>query len=372
MVATWGAAALIHEGLFFKDSGEDARGIHPGKFGAQYGRMTRLADGSWLVVYTIYDNDGYRNGDLAGLAWHGTALQVARSMDRCRTWKVVSTIRGDNRDLDNGEIIQLPNHELLIAFRSVRWQQSYQIRVCRSADGGATWQQLSKVDCNEGYPRSLGNPDKGVYEPDFCLLQDGSLALFYANEKHVTETPAYSQVISEKISTDDGRTWGNEAWVAWDPAEPGERPGMPVVTRMANGRYIIVFEVVGRGHQPGICHKSSPDGRTWAPGLGEPIAGQAGGPYVTLLDQGALALTSNTGNVSFSEDDGETWQLDESLAWGDGALGRFWWLSIYQTGPDEIGVVASTPRSGGGTAVQIRFGKISRSFPHETLAGGHS
>src|SRR6266478_6330537 len=193
----WNNMVLVNAAPHFEDHGRDARHIQPGRFGSQYGRMAKLADKSWFIVYTIYDNSGYKYGDAHHLSWQGTALQMAKSSDNCRTWSVISTLRADNRDLDNGQIIQLSNGRLLMAGRSVRWQESYFIYVWSSTDGGITWQLLSQPDKNEGFPGSLGNPDKGVYEPHFCLRNGGTLALFYSNEKHVTETPSYSQIISE-------------------------------------------------------------------------------------------------------------------------------------------------------------------------------
>jgi len=99
----------------FEDHGGDARHIQPGRFGSQYGRMAKLADGSLLIVYTIYDNSGYQYSDAHHLSWQGTALQVAKSSDNCRTWTVISTLRANNRDLDNGQNIQLSNGHLLMA-----------------------------------------------------------------------------------------------------------------------------------------------------------------------------------------------------------------------------------------------------------------
>ena len=153
--------------------------------------------------------------------------------------RVISTLRDNNRDLDNGMIIQLPNGELRMAARSVRWQESYRIYVWSSRDGGETWQWLSSVDSNEGPPGSLGFPDKGLYEPHFVLLDNGDLAVMYANEKHVTENPSYSQIVSEKVSSDGGATWGKEIWVAWDPGNPSSRPGMPVLTRIRGAMGIL-------------------------------------------------------------------------------------------------------------------------------------
>jgi hypothetical protein len=363
----WGKAVVINDTSNFPDQGKDARGINPGKFGSQYGRMTKLAGGNWLIVYTIYDNNGYQFADSHELTGQGTALQVARSADNCRTWRVISTLRANNRDLDNGEILQLPNGQLRMAARSVRWQESYRIGIWSSIDGGATWQSLSHVDGNEGFPGSLGHPDKGVYEPFLQLLADGTLAVLYASEKHVTGNPSYSQIVSEKLSSDGGQNWGDEIWVAWDPKKPSDRPGMPVIAKMANGQYLAAFEVVGSQHADIFC-KSSPDGKSWTPGLGTVVPGQAGGPYIISLADGRLVMTSNTGNVSFSDNDGATWRLNDRPAWGDGTINTYWWLSVYQTGPQEIGVVASVPRPSGGTQVQIKFGKLSAPAPKSQTA----
>ena len=113
----WENAVVINTTSNFVDGGRDARGINPGRFGSQYGRLAKLADGSWLAVFTIYDNKGYKYGDAHGLTWQGTALQVARSTDNCRTWTLISTLRDNNRDLDNGELIQLPDGQLRLAPR---------------------------------------------------------------------------------------------------------------------------------------------------------------------------------------------------------------------------------------------------------------
>src|SRR6187402_985669 len=44
----WGSGVLINNIPTFTDAGTDARGLHPGTFGSEYGRMLKLANGSWL------------------------------------------------------------------------------------------------------------------------------------------------------------------------------------------------------------------------------------------------------------------------------------------------------------------------------------
>ncbi len=103
----------------------------------------------------------------------------------------------------------------------------------QSADQGRQWTKLSTIETAEGAPGELGKPDKGIYEPHLYYLDNGQLAVMYANERHVTETPSYSQIISQKVSPDGGATWGKEIWVAYESDHNASRPGMPVWTKLA-------------------------------------------------------------------------------------------------------------------------------------------
>ena len=151
-----GYPVLIRDIPHFNDSGKDSRLGYPGRL-FEYGRMVILQDGSWLVVYTIYDNDGYKY-DADG----GTALEFSLSKDQGKTWEVISRLDHPSRDLDNGQMIVMDNGDVLLSCRSVRWQESYQLPVYKSSDGGRSWEFLSMIDENNGPPGALGNPDKGM------------------------------------------------------------------------------------------------------------------------------------------------------------------------------------------------------------------
>ncbi len=257
---SWGAEVQIADPPIYDNGASDARRIHPGRFGADYPRAVRLTDGSWLCTYAGFEkgNRGYL-ADPRG----GTRIFVTKSTDGGQSWKPIAMLSDPGRDLDNGELIQLPNGAILLGTRSVRWQESYRLPVFRSMDDGDTWKFLSTLDSNEGKPGELGHPDKGVYEPHFYQLDVHTLAVMYSTEKHVVENPSYSQTVAEKLSRDDGATWGNEIRVA--AKGPKDRPGMPVWTKMGNGRYIVVYEVCG----PEDCQiysKTSDDGVHWGCG----------------------------------------------------------------------------------------------------------
>jgi GH43 family beta-xylosidase len=346
----WTATALVNDIPAFnqspaaKGSKETAR--DHGHYGSEYGRMVQLPDGSWIAAYTVSRNAGYLKDPSGGLE-----IQVSYSTDHARTWKPVSILTDKGRDLDNAQLVYLKDGSLLLACRSVRWRESYRLPVYRSTDKGLHWTLYSTIDANEGKPGELGQPDKGIYEPHMYLLDDGRLAVLYANEKHVVETPSYSQVISQKISEDLGHTWGPESLAVYTPGNAASRPGMPVWTKMTNGSYIMVYEVCG----PEKCHvyyKISRDGMHWPEGLGNAIPGQLGGPYVLSCSNGLLVVSSNSAVISLSHDWGTHW-TQAPKAWP-----QLLWSSIYQTGAHEIAVMNSVARPGGGHNIQLRFGQL--------------
>ncbi|WP_320930344.1 exo-alpha-sialidase [Hungatella sp.] len=350
----WDKPAVIHNMPYFEDAGIDARLLHPGMFGSQYPRMVILKDGTWLVVYTVYDNNGYL-ADPAG----GTCLEFAKSSDQGKNWTKVSRLSHPARDLDNGQMILAKNGDILLCCRSVRWQESYQLPVYRSGNGGKSWEFYSILDERNGAPGSLGNPDKGMYEPHFYRLADGRLSVMYANEVHVTERPYYSQIISQKISEDDGSTWGQEIWVAWDASNPQYRPGMPVWMRMQDGRYIVVFEVVRlvltQLESADIYYKISEDGIHWEEGIGTRIPEQSGGPFIEQQNSGRLLVTSLSGNISYSDDNAETWKVASPAPFE-----TFIWPCVYALSGDRILLLNSCTRENGGENIQVRIGEFER------------
>jgi hypothetical protein len=349
---TWQKPVVIHNLPLFEDAGLDARLLRPGRYGCQYSRMVVLEDGSWLAVYTVYDNNGYL-ADPKG----GTVLAFSVSCDHGETWRQISVLRHPARDLDNGQMILDREGNILLCCRSVRWQESYQLPVYRSKDSGKTWEFYSIIDEHNGAPGCFGNPDKGLYEPHFYWLQGGRLSVMYANEKHVTEPPYYSQIISQKISDDNGRNWGEEIWVAWDSSNPQFRPGMPVWTRMKNGKYIVVYEVVKlvltQLESADIYYKISEDGIHWDAGIGTKIPKQSGGPFIEQMSGGRLVVTSLSGEISYSDNSGGSWDTIRPKAFP-----KFLWPSLYVTDSEQLVLFNSCGRKDGGENIQMRVGKF--------------
>lgn len=290
-----------------------------------WGRMIRLANGDWLAVSTRF------------LPQQST-LQLLVSHDQARTWTAVGEVTEPGRLLDNGSLIGLDDGSLLLTGRSLITGESYRLPVYRSTDGGKTWSQRSVIDANEGVPGSLHK--RGLWEPHFYQLSDGRLAVAYASEKHAGATPAYSQVCSVRISADAGKSWGREMSLVRQRGGGALRPGMPVVAKLGDGRFIAVYEIVGVGDAE-VFFKISPDGVAWPDGLGTRIPGHHAGPWVTVLSDGRLLLTSCSNTLSCSADHGSSWSSVGPPAWELGTGKNFTWPAIYQISGDEIAVMVS-------------------------------
>lgn len=364
---TWEEPVLVHNIMPFTDAGPDARGERPGNFGSQFPRMITNGN-TWLAAYTIYRNNGYL-ADPAG----GNELQIAKSGDGGQNWNIIATITDPGRDLDNAQLLQLENGDILLACRSVIWHQSYKLDVYKSSDQGYHWSYLSTIDEISGAPGELANPDRGVYEPYMVQLDADTIGVMYASEKYAVSSPAYSQILAMKTSNTAGQTWGEEIWTVYDTEHENARPGMPVWTKMQNGKYILVYEIVGTTDVD-VFYKISEDGINWPAGMGSQIPGQKGAPFVLALSSGELVVTSNTHKISVSRDEGTTWNLESNAPFGSlfGDADNLW-PALYQTGSDQIVCITSAGRSGSGYTdsghnIQLRRGYLNP--PSPGLDGG--
>ena len=301
---------------------------------AGWGRLARLPDGRWLAVTTRYPGG------------ETTTLQLSVSSDNARSWKPLSRVAEPKRKLDNGELFVLPDARVLLAMRSLIDGVSYRLNVYASDDQGASWSFLSTITRNES---PAGRKDRGVWEPVFTRLDDGTLSVVYADETRADETPSFNQVVSQQLSKDGGRTWSPAVTIASQPGGGKLRPGMPVMTRRPDGGFLMVLETCGDDPQCPVSYKTSADGRSWPAGLGTPMADQRCGPHVMSTTGGTMFVTSCFNEVGTSEDGGNTWTTVKPPAWPLGF--RHSWPAVVQFGPQEIGVVNVVDGS-----VQIRFG----------------
>ncbi len=308
--------------------------------GPAWGRMLPWdKEGDNLITYTEYPSGGT------------PIIKVARSNPTTPTWTEIASIPSPTDHgghiQEQSQMVQLADGTILMAMRNrqtdLNW---FGLPIVKSTDGGYTWNYVSQLDTN---PNSNGRFDRGLWEPFLYVLPNGCVAGFYANEKHADDTPSYSQIVSERVSCDEGQTWGSEIYAA---AQAGSaRPGMPGLARMANGQYILVFEVCATDNC-NIHYKISNDGMTWSSDLGTTIPNQQSGPYVCVLSTGRILVTSaNTNQISISDDNGQSWYLNDPPAWSTSATGT--WPAIYQTESREVGVVVNL-----NGAVRINFGNF--------------
>lgn len=295
--------------------------------GVQYGRLLALNNQSKEENNVLLATHCELN---AGLTENAPGYPIYRSNDNGKTWSIISrvsdTVTGASSEW-NPTLFELskpcgdyPSGTIILAACSVdpEHKKESHIRLYFSLDGGYTFDQGVVV-------ASAGGLDDGVWEPFLIQLDDGSLVCYYSDDSD----SGHSQKIVYKQS-EDGKNWDKEVTVtASDIFE--ERPGMPVVTRLSDGSYFMVYEVVDKSGTPGnpIYFKRSSDGLDWgeASFIGEELISKNGkkalgsAPYCGWTpvggENGALIVSgshmrkgkSKTGSDYFiSYDNGNTWE----------------------------------------------------------------
>ncbi len=323
---------------FGSTSCETAPAVPPGQLigwnqvyngpGGAWHRLAKLADGTWLRVLTTFPSS------------QRSELQIYKSTDNARTWSQISGVNDGNRLVDNGFLYVAPNSDLLISARNNVLGRSYMISQWRSMDKGHTWSREADIDSASG--------NRGLWEPYYYSLGDGKSAVMWADETY----SGLSQVLVQKVSSDNGRSWGPERVVVADGLNG--RPGMAGVIRMTNGQYLFTFEVCGT-QGCATYNKKSSNGIDWPSGIGTRIPGHVCGPFVMSLADGRVVVSScriadgnNTTPISYSTDFGNTWKSN-AQAFGDaGEFGE--WPALYQISATEIITV---------NGARIRFGSVA-------------
>ncbi|MDQ0061461.1 RICIN domain-containing protein [Paenibacillus harenae] len=233
--------------------------------GANYPRLIRL------------NHSGSANGTLLatfeqspGNTGNKPVFPIYRSTDDGKTWTHLSDIVDTQNNWGmvwQPQLFEMPQTignvpagTILAAGYSVQfgsnWAHRYgKIDLYRSDDHGLTWQFMSNI-------AQAGDYDHPIWEPFFAIDNYGNLVCYYSDER---QHELHSQKLVHQVSTDGGYTWGP---VVEDVAlaDSSLRPGMPVVTKMGNGQYMMVYEVVGMNANP-IHFRFSNDGVNW----GDPL-----------------------------------------------------------------------------------------------------
>lgn len=165
------------------------------------------------------------------------------------------------------------------------------IDMYKSTDLGVTWTYVNRIAAGGSI-----NSSTPVWEPYF-VVANNKLIVYYSDETD----PTYDQKLVHKTST-DGMTWSSAVTDVASPSQSA-RPGMPIVTKLGDGRYMYTYEVLGYPNQPyGVRYKFSTDPENFGTGEGTyvTVGGtvfSGGTPYVSWLPtggpQGTIVLSAN-------------------------------------------------------------------------------
>ncbi len=224
------------------------------------------------------------------------------------------------------QVGEMPAGTLLYSYNSVTYDNPGGrsiLAVWRSFDAGYTWEEYVIID-------EAGGRGEGIWEPFMIYCEeDQYLYCFYSDDSD----PDHDQKIVYKRSK-DGVNWEGEGGKIGtgtgkdvEPvdvvamANPASRPGMPVITKMGNGEYFLVYEYFanGLGSACPIYYRTTKNLADW----GDPNnAGtlipdsKYSSPACAWLDAGGecgvLVVSSkgasNNGHLMVSVDYGKTWK----------------------------------------------------------------
>ena len=224
-------------------------------------------NGKLLAILAVNDtpSEGYEHLD--------TNACVMESSDGGKTWTMIArpmetinpTYEAEDGTIYNiqgismAHIYELPERvgdmpagTILYSGTSVNYDCYSQVAVWRSFDCGYTWEEYTIVD-------SAGGLREGVWEPFMWYEEsDGYLYCFYSDDSD----PAHDQKLVFKRSS-DGVNWSDAVEVCSFKKQK-DRPGMIIMTKMANGEYLIVYEYYG-SYSGNIFYKTTKDITSWNP-----------------------------------------------------------------------------------------------------------
>jgi hypothetical protein len=308
-------------------------------FGASgtYPRATFLMDGSMLGTYTHFEG-GF------------TSLFTVRSTDNGVSWSVIGSIATEitaTKDLDNPFVHQMPNGDVLAAFRNhdrdsadspITW---HRITVCISKDMGQTWNYLSTpIEMPAG---------PGIWEPFMQTGLDNGIQLYYSKET----SDGQDSII--RHTYDNGSTWTEEQ--TFTGQGTNARDGMIGVVSIADNSpdKVAIFESgdvnISPTHFTVWSVRSTDDGKTWGSQrypIFTPSTSQAGAPQIIRVGTRLVASfgTNESGGdwpvgamaVMISSDGGYTWGdktivRDEPAMWSSMiTLDDTSFLALYESG----------------------------------------
>ncbi|HAX83858.1 MAG TPA: hypothetical protein DCY15_05145 [Ruminococcaceae bacterium] len=222
--------------------------------GAEYPSVICLANngdknGTLLATFEVFDKGQ-------------TKFRIMESFDKGDTWSEIAVVTEKfNPDLQAAWqpcLFELPEAMGDYAKGSIilgevslddgcKSKTQLSLFVCQ--DCGKTWEEISVID-------EAGGVEEGIWEPWF-VYENGTLYCFYSDDSD----PIHSQTIVYKSST-DLINWSEKVPVVVNE-NPDDRPGMPVVTKMGNGKYYLAYELLTNGDNKPCRYKISDSISEW-------------------------------------------------------------------------------------------------------------
>ncbi|MBD2872977.1 RICIN domain-containing protein [Paenibacillus arenilitoris] len=328
----------------------------PSSGGVWYPRLLKLSNNEILASFDTNAGGG------------NTRVMVSRSKDGGHSWSAAVTAAADaSGNVGNGQMLQLPSGEIWLSYRLVVQSGSTYttyLRTKKSTDGGVTWSDLA----NGQIGMTTANSFKGLWEPHLIMIGN-TVAVHYADDSPAAVGTTGQQKLMMKTWTGSGWSSGS---VVSDGVAAGSRDGMPVVTQMANGKYMLVFEATDvAGHPFVVKYKISDDGYNWnVPRqtlyIPSKTGKKAGAPFVARLGDGRLLASFQTDNDSvntgdayssmytmISADNGATWQFRTNIFPVSNTTNANWNALLPV---DDTHVLAATSANYPSSGVYVRFG----------------
>ena len=233
-----------------------------------YPRLIQLSDqwnNNWLLGGNFGNNVGCRISKDKGFTWT----------------EPIDISKFPNHVCSNIDLYELPNHDIISSFRAIGRHDSQdenikynrQLGCSISHDGGYTWENIGSILDNFELAKKLGftqrqaikavhDEDKvGFFEP-FVMLVNNEITVFYADDftpmiNHTINDDPYYNYMVQNIYTQTydmkKQKWSEDRSLIMDgsilksPTGSGlikriSRDGMPVVTTMKDGTYVLIFE----------------------------------------------------------------------------------------------------------------------------------
>jgi hypothetical protein len=244
---------------------------------ASIGRGT-LLQSTWSayprLVRLAHQADAARNGRIvASLTENAGGIWQAgfhASQDDGVSFTRVGTLRDSEfaKGLCCGSLFEMPQQVGTLPAGTLLFSASIGLdavgalmeqRIYRSNDAGATFTRIDGAACGRSaVARVPGAVGSGVWEPEFFIAANGSLACIFSDETD----PGHSQVL-KLTTTSDGSSWSTPRVIVAGPSA-SDRPGMAGVRRLPNGTYAMSFENCSVAHLDcSVRLKLSNDGLDW-------------------------------------------------------------------------------------------------------------